>query len=187
MGQRIDLSFQVQGVLPEVNGGAGALTGLHFADAEVPSGTKNGVNTSFTLAFSPSPALSLMFFWKKQLLIQGVDYTLAGNAVSVTAPPLSGDDLHAWYRYMMSGWVISDNLFIQDSPVLGFGMLMGESEAANWVDALVTFLIIEIDRTFAEPPVAAFDALSYLLTGPANVLLVDESLTMTDSVTVVKA
>jgi hypothetical protein len=75
------------------------LTGT-FADAEVPSGTINGVTTAFTLAHTPSPAASLKLFKNGQELIAGgADYTLATATITAVTAPATGDTLIAFYRF----------------------------------------------------------------------------------------
>lgn len=73
-----------------------------FAVAEVPSGTINGSNDTFTVANTPSPAGSLMFFKNGQLMTaEGVDYTLSAATVTFVtgAIPQTGDQLISFYRY----------------------------------------------------------------------------------------
>lgn len=71
-----------------------------FADAEVPSGTVDGVNAAFTLANAPSPVGSLMLFVNGVLQkAGGVDYTLSGTGITLGTAPLSGALLIAYYRY----------------------------------------------------------------------------------------
>jgi hypothetical protein len=73
-----------------------------FNDAELPAGTINGTNLTFTLANTPSPAASLMLFKNGVLLTQGVDYALSGATVtftSTTVAPQAGDSLTASYRH----------------------------------------------------------------------------------------
>jgi len=72
-----------------------------FSDGEVPSGAVNGSNTSFTLAFAPSPAASLDLFRNGLLMEQGTDYNLSGNSISfvLASTPQTGDLLLANYRY----------------------------------------------------------------------------------------
>ena len=74
---------------------------VNFADEEVPAGTIDGTNTSFTLNFSPNPPKSLQLFLNGVLQKPGgVDYTLtSGNVVIYTAAPSSGSSHLAWYRY----------------------------------------------------------------------------------------
>ena len=75
------------------------LTGT-FSDAETPSGTINGSNTSFTLAHTPSPAAGLQLYKNgQQLIAGGADYTLATATITMTSAPATGDVLIAFYRY----------------------------------------------------------------------------------------
>jgi hypothetical protein len=80
---------------------AGAATAVNFADAEVPVGAINGVNTIFTLASIPNPALSLQLFKNGTLLKPGTDYTLSGAMVTFVpvSLPKTGDVIQAFYRY----------------------------------------------------------------------------------------
>ncbi len=80
-------------------GGGGVLPA--FSDGETPTGAINGLNTTFTLAFTPSPAASVQVYLNGLRLQVGVDYTLSGSTISftlVTVPQL-GDVLLASYRY----------------------------------------------------------------------------------------
>ena len=72
----------------------------NFADGETPSGLINGINTTFTLANAPSPALSLILSLNGMVQQQGAgdDYTLAGNTITFLVAPVTGP-LIAWYRY----------------------------------------------------------------------------------------
>ena len=81
---------------PRVGGGS-----ANFVDAEVPTGTKNGINLAFTLANSPSPAGSLCLFVNGQLMRGGgVDFTLTGAAVAMAAlAPSASDVFVAFYRF----------------------------------------------------------------------------------------
>src|SRR5712664_613045 len=72
----------------------GAFLSGTFADAEVPVGTINGVNATFTLAHTVSPAASLKLFLNGQELIAGgTDYTLATATITMVAAPKTGDVL----------------------------------------------------------------------------------------------
>lgn len=73
---------------------------INFADNETPSGLINSVNTTYTLAHTPSPAASLELFLAGQLQAQGggLDYTLAAATITFTSAPTLGP-LLAWYRY----------------------------------------------------------------------------------------
>ncbi len=81
-------------------GGGGGLT-PSFSDAEVPQGTLDGLNTLFSLAFSPSPPASLNLMVNGLSLLANVDYSLTGNVVTFFSGsvPQPGDSLSANYRY----------------------------------------------------------------------------------------
>ncbi|HWC97234.1 MAG TPA: hypothetical protein VG456_10800 [Candidatus Sulfopaludibacter sp.] len=87
----------------QLSAGSGGGTVLNFSDNEVPSGSIDGVNTAFTLAFSPSPTSSLILVQNTPagavVLIQGTHYTLSGANISTSNPPVTGDGLFAWYRH----------------------------------------------------------------------------------------
>jgi hypothetical protein len=80
------------------NVGGGGSTTL-FSDAEIPSGTINGSNVTFTLQNAPDPALSLFFCRNGLVQLAGVDYSLSSNIITFTQAPLTGDSLLGWYRY----------------------------------------------------------------------------------------
>lgn len=71
-----------------------------FVDGETPGGTVNGANRSFTLANSPSPAMSLDLYRNGLVQSAGVDYTISGNTITFlqVATPQPGDLLQAFYR-----------------------------------------------------------------------------------------
>jgi len=77
------------------NGDATAITVPSYADAEIPSGTMNSSNVTFTLINSPSPASSLQMFYNGILQ----PCTVNGTTVTMPTPPDSGDSLVAYYRY----------------------------------------------------------------------------------------
>jgi len=81
--------------------GSGAGAGANFADAEIPAGAINGVNTQFTLVSAPSPAGSLALYRNGLVMRQGADYQITGNAVTffLGSVPQSGDLLAAYYRF----------------------------------------------------------------------------------------
>jgi len=89
----------VDGSSGTCGGGAGA--GANFADAEIPAGAINGVNTQFTLVSAPSPAGSLALYRNGLVMRQGADYQITGNAVTffLGSVPQSGDLLVAYYRF----------------------------------------------------------------------------------------
>jgi hypothetical protein len=75
-----------------------------FIDGETPSGTLDGLNTSFLLANVPSPPASLALFRNGLLLRQGGDYTLSANNITFQAGavPQPTDVLIAAYRLSVS-------------------------------------------------------------------------------------
>ncbi len=80
----------------------GTGTATNFNDAELPSGTINGTNLTFTLAAAPSPAASLTLYKNGVLLTQGADYALSGATVTfanTTVAPQAGDSVTASYRH----------------------------------------------------------------------------------------
>jgi hypothetical protein len=81
-------------------GSGGGLT-PSFSDAEIPQGTIDGLNNTFTLGFSPSPPASLDLQVNGLSLLSNVDYSLSGNVVTffAAAIPQPGDSLIASYRY----------------------------------------------------------------------------------------
>jgi hypothetical protein len=65
--------------------------------SEIPTGTPNGILTTFTLSQTPIVG-SVELFQNKQLQQEGVDYTISANVITFTVPPSSGDWLFAAYR-----------------------------------------------------------------------------------------
>lgn len=75
------------------------LTGT-FADQEIPSGTINGVNATFTLAHTPNPAASLTCF--ENGIAQraaGADFTLATATMTYGVAPPTNTTLACNYRF----------------------------------------------------------------------------------------
>lgn len=74
-----------------------------FIDNETPTGTMNGSNQTFTLAYTPNPASSLSLYLNGELMRQGTgkDYTISGSTITyLTAKPdTAKNDTHvAFYR-----------------------------------------------------------------------------------------
>lgn len=83
-------------------GGGGTVTPSNFLIGETPAGTVNGINDTFTLSHTPSPASALNLF--KNGVSQGavgVDYTLTVATIVFVAAaiPQTGDILYAYYSY----------------------------------------------------------------------------------------
>lgn len=69
---------------------------------EIPSGSVDGLNTDFTLAHTPSPLSSLMFYVNGILQMQGSssDYYISGSTtIKMTYACRSGSNLLATYPY----------------------------------------------------------------------------------------
>ena len=66
--------------------------------SEVPAGIVNGINAVFNLSTVPVDANSLSLYKNGLFQRPGVDYTLALNVITFTAPPALASDLWAIYR-----------------------------------------------------------------------------------------
>ena len=98
-------NFTGAGVTASVAGGIATINvtaggGGSFADGEIPTGTINGSNRTFTLANTPT-AGSLHLYQNGVRLRPTTDYTLsdATITIAVAATPQTGDWLYADYRY----------------------------------------------------------------------------------------
>jgi len=83
------------------SGPCGTGGGVLYSDGEIPGGTMDGVNATFTLANAPNPAPSLELFRNGIEQQAAADYTpLTGSTVQFLsgAVPQPGDTLLAWYR-----------------------------------------------------------------------------------------
>lgn len=68
---------------------------------EVPAGTIDGSNATFTLSKIPNPASSLMLMRNGQVLFQGIGYSLSGNSVIYANDYIPQPGIHthrAWYQ-----------------------------------------------------------------------------------------
>jgi hypothetical protein len=81
-------------------GGGGGLVPL-YVDSEVPAGAVDGVNTTFTLHFAPSPVGSLDLYRNGLLMTQGTDYSITAAVIHffLASVPQPGDVVVASYRY----------------------------------------------------------------------------------------
>jgi hypothetical protein len=67
---------------------------------EVPSGTVNGSNQSFTISYSPVSTASVMLYLDGMLQKQTTDYTISGSSISIVTAPAAGQSLLVIYsRY----------------------------------------------------------------------------------------
>lgn len=75
------------------------LSAANFVDKEVPSGTINGVNTTFTIANTPvSGSEHIYLNGLLQRSGAGNDYTISGTTITMLDAPLSGDVIVVSYR-----------------------------------------------------------------------------------------
>ena len=85
---------------PSIPSGSGG----NWSFNEIPSGTINGTNTTFTLAHTPV-AGTLMLFLNGVLVMQNADYSLSGNTVTFSTAtgfygaPKPGDTVISLYRF----------------------------------------------------------------------------------------
>jgi len=66
---------------------------------EVPAGVIDNSNVTFTLANTPFAAASVKLYQSGLILVQGVDYTLAGATITMTTAPNFAQTLYANYDY----------------------------------------------------------------------------------------
>lgn len=78
-----------------IEGGGGPT--VNFSDKEIPSGTIDGVNTTFTLANIPSPSASLELFLNG--VNQNGNFSLSSATITYVVAPSVGDVHVSWYRY----------------------------------------------------------------------------------------
>jgi len=84
-----ELTLTELATIQQIDGGG------YFIYNETPSGTIDGVNATFTLSKTPNPTASLTLTLNGQVLIQGSDYTLSGDTITMTTIPLTGMELKA--------------------------------------------------------------------------------------------
>lgn len=78
---------------------SGGLSAANFVDRETPSGSVNGSNTAFVLAFTPTAGSEHVYL--NGLLQEpggGNDYTIAAATITYLTAPLTGDKLRVSYR-----------------------------------------------------------------------------------------
>ncbi len=77
---------------------AAASRSIKWADSEIPSGTINGANATFTLAHTPTSG-SLHLYLNGRRLKLADDYTIKTATITMASALASGDALLADYRY----------------------------------------------------------------------------------------
>ncbi len=112
------LSSAVTNLTALVNGLSPGTVNTAFADGEVPSGTPNGTNATFTLANTPAAASTLMLYRNGVLLANGPDYSLNGATITFVSSqvPQASDVLQAYYRIAGAS---STPLFVDDQTPQG--------------------------------------------------------------------
>ena len=79
-----------------ISGGGGGGTGASYIFGEIPSGTIDGINTTFTISNTP---LGLSLFLNGQRLTEGDDYTLSGSTLTMIQIPQPTDTFVSDYTY----------------------------------------------------------------------------------------
>lgn len=81
-----------------INAAAG-LSSTNFVDAEIPSGSINGSNTTFTLANTPTSGTEKVYLNGIRLYPgAGNDYTISTNTITMATAPLTGERIVVDYR-----------------------------------------------------------------------------------------
>lgn len=65
--------------------------------SEVPSGTVNSSNVTFTLANTPTVSATVNFYVDGLTWIQGTDYTISGATITATTAPSTGQTVYVVY------------------------------------------------------------------------------------------
>lgn len=66
---------------------------------EVPTGTLNGVNQTFSLSFTPKPDASLLLFINGIAETPVTEYTISGGVITYINAPAATDRMMAWYLH----------------------------------------------------------------------------------------
>lgn len=78
------------------------LGGKSLADVthkQVPSGTVNGSNVTFTLSYAPTSNDSLSLFLDSLILELTTDYSVSDTTITMVTAPAVGQKLYATYQY----------------------------------------------------------------------------------------
>jgi hypothetical protein len=76
-----------------------AILGCRWSLNEIPSGTINGVNVTFTLAHTPVGQIMLYLNGQYMTVGVGEDYILSGITITMAAPLIPGDKIRTNYQY----------------------------------------------------------------------------------------
>jgi hypothetical protein len=66
-------------------------------EQETPTGAVNGLNVTFTLAFTPLENEAVKVYLDGLLLRQGTDYTISGSTITMTTAPALAQQIWAEY------------------------------------------------------------------------------------------
>jgi len=66
-------------------------------EQEVPSGTVNGSNTTFTLSSTPHSNKSVVLTVDGLIMGQTFDYSISANTITMVTAPVAGQKLYAIY------------------------------------------------------------------------------------------
>jgi hypothetical protein len=78
---------------------ASGLTGSNFVDKEAPSGSYNGSNTTFSLAFTPTSGSEHVYLnGSLQEAGAGNDYTISSATITMLTAPTASDKIRVSYR-----------------------------------------------------------------------------------------
>lgn len=72
--------------------------GLSLQWLETPSGAVNGVNKTFTLAYTPADPGKVMLFVNGAIQKKDNDFTISGSTITMTVAPLTDDILQVTYQ-----------------------------------------------------------------------------------------
>jgi hypothetical protein len=110
-------------------GASGSSGTTGFIDAEIPAGTIDGINATFTLANTPNPSTSVELFRNGLLMRQPGDFSVTGDTIVFVpgAIPQLSDMLVASYR--------------MDVTIPGVGFVDGEIPAGAIDGANVSFTL----------------------------------------------
>ena len=80
-------------------------TNAIFVDAEIPTGTLNGTNATFSLANPPAPGGSLTLYRNGLIQSNNIDFSVSGATITFNpgSIPQAGDILQAYYRISGAG------------------------------------------------------------------------------------
>lgn len=91
-GTNITLSQVGQNVT--INSTGGGLGPTNFVNGETPAGSVNGINVTFTLAFTPTANTDSVYLNGVRLRRGALqDYTISGAVITMSAAPQTGDGL----------------------------------------------------------------------------------------------